>query len=305
MLIITTVIPSLIFERKHYTLLYKHPYREITREVSEPGRNPGMREAQVLLETHPEIDSFYFARDRVFPNHPEYAGNELKKGQLVSFLNSLKTDDLAFGSLPSGAWENYAIIQSCFPNLMVHKTYAGGDFYLFSKKSSEKQVSEYYLDMVNDFEKPYDHWVNYKKEMRTDSLPIAGRFSYKADTSSEYSPTFEMGLREMFRNSNDVIDITAEVRLPAVFPGAWLVATVTSHDKSVYWTSAAVNDFLRPGETGKVFLSLRLSDIELRHRGLKLTVYLWNPMKLPFLLDNFRIRVRSGNPFLYGLIRPF
>jgi hypothetical protein len=140
--------------------------------------------------------------------------------------------------------------------------------------------------------------------MLTDSLPIEGHFSYNADTSSEYSPTFESGLREMFRNSNDVIDITAEVRLPAVFPGAWLVATVTSRDKNVYRASTSVNDFVQPGETGTVFLSLRLSDIELRHRGLKLTVYLWNPMKLPYLLDNFRIRVRSGNPVLYGLIRP-
>lgn len=304
-LILITVIPSLVFEREHYTLFYHHPYREITQELRKLNTNQEMSETQILLETHPKIDSFYFERYGLSTNHLKYAGNEHKKGQLVSYLNSLKADQLVFGSLPSGAWENYSIIQSYFPYLVVHKTYAGGDFLIFSKKKPENLVSEYYLDLVNDFEKTYDHWVNFKKEMITDSLSIAGHFSYKADTSSEFSPTFEMGLREMFRNSNDVIDITADVRLPAVFPGAWLVASVTSHDKNVYWTSTAVNDFVQPGETGKVFLSLRLSDIELRHRGLKLTVYLWNPMKLPYLTDNFRIRVRSGNPCLYGLIRPF
>lgn len=304
-LILITVIPSLIFEREHYNLFYHHPYREITQEIRNLNQHPELSGTPVLSETHPQIDSFYFNRDQFSPSHTKYIENKTNKGQLATYLNTLKTEYLAFGSLPSGAWENYSIIESYFPHLVVHKTYAGGDFFIFSKKNKENQLSEYYLDVVNDFEKPYNQWVNFKKEMLTDSLPVAGHFSYKADTSTEFSPTFEMGLREMFRNSNDVIDITAEVRLPAVFPGAWLVAAVTSRDQNVYWASTAVNDFVQPGETGKVFLSLRLSDIELRHRGLKLTVYLWNPMKLPYMIDNFRIRVRSGNPFLYGLIRPF
>ena len=82
-----------------------------------------------------------------------------------------------------------------------------------------------------------------------------------------------------------------------------LVLEITSNGKSIYWNSTPVNDFVTPGQKGRVFLSLRLSDIELRHRGLMFSAFVWNPVKSRYIMDNFSVRVRSGNPVIYGFYR--
>jgi hypothetical protein len=78
---------------------------------------------------------------------------------------------------------------------------------------------------------------------------------------------------------------------------------ITANGKEIKWDSAPVNEFVNPGHLGRVFYSIRLSDVELRHHGLVIKAFIWNPLKKPYIMDNFRVRVRSGNPFIYGLYR--
>jgi hypothetical protein len=107
----------------------------------------------------------------------------------------------------------------------------------------------------------------------------------------------------MIHSENDVIDVSVDVQVPLVFPGAWLVVSVTTDGKDIKWSSAAISDYVKPGNQGRVFESLRISDIELRHHRLMFHAFVWNPMKSPYILDNFTIRVRRGNPVIYGLYR--
>jgi hypothetical protein len=102
---------------------------------------------------------------------------------------------------------------------------------------------------------------------------------------------------------NDVIDVSVDIRTPSVFPGAWLVVSITSDREDVRWCSTAINDYVKPGYQGRVFQSVRLSDIELRHHHLMLNAYIWNPKKLHYIMDNFTVKVRQGNPVIYGLYR--
>ena len=51
--------------------------------------------------------------------------------------------------------------------------------------------------------------------------------------------------------------------------------------------------------------SIKLSDIYLDHTNLELKIYIWNKNKRDFFIDNFKIVLRDGNPFIYGLIHNF
>lgn len=297
------VIPSLIVERQHYKLFYKSAYSEIVSESKQIVDSLGAKNCTVILDTKKEINPYYLKKLNC-PSLPFSYFEDLKgKGTLLTFLDSCKADFLAFGCLSSTNWENYALMAQKFPYLIRHKSYCGGDFYLFSKIKPAKEFSEYFYFLTNTFEPSLPEWGYVNEKQCLDSLPIDGKKSFANYLGSEFSPTYSVSLRDLIHSENDVIDVSVDVRTPLVFPGAWLVVSVTSGKKDIKWSSTAVNDYVKPGHQGRVFQSLRLSDIELRHHSLMFNAFIWNPMKSPYSMDNFTIRVRSGNPVIYGLYR--
>jgi hypothetical protein len=312
------VIPSLIVERKHYQLFYKSPYREIVAESKHAVDSLGVAQCAVILDTKMEINPYYLdklnCRDLPFKYLESVGG----RGLLLNYLDSCKANYLAFGCISSTQWENYSLMLERFPWLLMHKTYCGGDFYLFSRTEptrvnvnssrlsatgSEPVRSEYFYEVVNNFEPSLPEWGWIDEKRCIDSLTIEGRKSFASPAGPEFSPTYSMPLRDLMHTENDVIDVSVDIHTPVVFPGAWLVVSVTANGKDIKWSSAAVNEYVKPGRQGRVFQSIRLSDIDLRHHGLIFNAFIWNPLKLPYIIDHFRVRVRSGNPLIYGLYR--
>ena len=84
-----------------------------------------------------------------------------------------------------------------------------------------------------------------------------------------------------------------------------LVAQIESGSKNVFWGGANFNEFIPPDinstEWYKIHNSIKLSDLNLLDDDLILKVFVWNKNKADFLIDNFRISLRSGNPIIYGL----
>lgn len=301
--LMTALIPSLIQEREHYALFYKNPYREMIDE-SVSTRKKSSDSALILLDTKKEIHELILHKIDARPFRGYLLENIGTRGKLVDFLNESGGKTIGFGSLSSTAWENYAVIRSVYPYLKEHLYYAGGDYYIFSRADSSGNIDEYFLRLRNTFEPSLQEWINYNPTQLSDSMAIDGKYSYRCDTGSAFSPTFQKGLRELIRSDNDVIDISVDLRLPAVFPGAWIIATLTSGEKTIHWGSMPVADFIKPGTSGRAFLSLRMSDMDLRHYNIVLTSYIWTPGKIRYTLDNYTVAVRKGNPVIYGLIRP-
>ncbi|MDD4604183.1 MAG: glycosyltransferase family 39 protein [Bacteroidales bacterium] len=301
-LIALVTIPSLILERKHYQLFYKAPYQEIVSESKRAIDSLGSSQCRIILGTKPEINPYYLKKLKCQNLPFIYEDSIGRHGRFLQFLTEEKSDYLAYGCISSSPWENYQLILQQFPYLIKHKTYCGGDFYLFSRIKPLKPELEYFSTLVNGFEPSPEEWGFVNKEKCKDSLPIDGTRSFYADTC-EFSPTYSRPLRDLIHQPTDIIDVSAEIRLPLVFPAAWMVLSVTSNDKMIWWNAVPVNDYVKPGQTGKVYTSLRISDLELRHHHLIFKAYIWNPKKLPYVLDNFTIEVRKGNPVIYGLYR--
>jgi hypothetical protein len=302
-LIAAVIIPSLIFERKHYELFYHNPYREFVLVPNEADGHPDAQKCPVIVSTPAKINNYYLAKFS-FPGSRYLYEDSLKiKGRLQLFLDSTRGQYLGYGSTPSSPWENYALIRDKFPYLIKHLYYSGGDFYLFSRIKPPLYVTEYFYESMQDFETTHPGWFNQLQPLCKDSLPLAGRRSYWSNDTLEFSPTFIFPLRDLVRTRNDIIDISVRVRIPMVFPGAWLVTTVSSGGSTIFWRSVPINGSVKPGNIGNCHITLRVSDLDIRHHQLLFSTYIWNPKKVPFEMDDFTIRVRPGNPFLYGLFR--
>ena len=302
-LIALVVIPSLVAERQHYALFYRSPYQEIITESKHAADSLGPYNCTVILDTKKEINDWYLKkldyRNLQFTDFKTIRGRR----EFMALLDHAKSNYLAFGCIAASGPINYPLILSTYPYLAQHKTYAGGDFYLFTKIKPVKARDEYFYSAVNTFEQNFTEWGYVNNRQCTDSLALDGEKSYDARAGQEFSPTYFVPLRPLLRDENDVVDVSVDMRLPMVFPAAWLVVSVTSKEKIIYWDSTPVNDFISPGQTGRVFHSLRLSDIDLRHHGLTLRAFIWNPAKLPYIMDNFTLKVRRGNKVVYGLYR--
>lgn len=273
------VLPSLIFERQHYKLFYRGAYGEIVAASKQAADSLGTGRCKVILDTKKEINAYYLEKLNCTGMPFSYLEDLGGKRSLPAFLDSCRSDFLAFGCLASTDWENYALMLEKFPFLLQHKTYAGGDFYLFSRIRPAKPATEYYFSA---------------------GIPLEpGLQEYNA----EFSPAFSTSLRGLMHAENDVIDVSADVSTPPGFRGAWLVVSVTSDGRDIRWSSVALDDYVKPGSRARVFQSLRLSDIEFRHHRLMFNAYIWNPLKSTYRMDDFRVSARSGNPFIYGLYR--
>jgi hypothetical protein len=297
------LISSLIFERRHYQLFYRDAYREIVVESLASSEAQGKGKVLVLFDSRKDISRYYLK----LLNHQDfnilYLEDFKKRSDLMTLLDTTRADRLALGSVNNGHNELYPMVLKAFPTLLRHTCYSGGEFLLFSRTNPDQSLHEYVSERINTFEPSSPDWGWVNKEQLTDSLPIAGPISFDNSRGQEYSPTFVKSIRDLMSSPDDVIDISADLRLPAVFPAAWLVITVTSGDKFLKWQAMPVNDFVRPGTCGTVYQSLRLSDIDFRHHGMQFSAFIWDPGKSPYMLDNFSIRVRKGNPMIYRLYR--
>jgi hypothetical protein len=297
------VIPSLVLERQHYRLFYRDAYPQMVAESKRMVDSLGPGRCLVILDTKKEINR-YFLQKFNCPDLPFTPLQDFKtKKSLLAKLDASRADFLAFGSLSSTSSDIYRLALVKFPFLVRHESYAGGDFYLFSKLRPSKEVSEYFYQAVNTFDTVNTGWLGVNEKQCTDSLPIEGKRSFNNSTGTEFGPVYSKSLRDLVHSENDVIDVTVDVRTPLVFPGAWLVLNITSDGKVIKWNSAPVNEFVEPGHQGRVFQSLLLSDVDFRHHRMMFSAYLWNPTKSTYMMDNFTVQVRSGNPFLYGLYR--
>jgi hypothetical protein len=88
---------------------------------------------------------------------------------------------------------------------------------------------------------------------------------------------------------------------------ALLVTSIQKGEKTIFWEGL---EFVQSIENKgshknwfKVHQSIKLSDINLKSSHLKLKVYIWNINRENFYIDNFKLSIRDGNPFLYGLVK--
>lgn len=298
--IITVNILSMIYERQHYTLFYNSPYRELIRDSQKSTLAfPG---CEILLNTHENITNFYIGKNKIQLVYHKI--NEFKgKPEMMNFLSTDKASHIAYGSLSSGPVENYQLIREYFPQLIVHNCYFNADFYVFSKdnKATVHELNEYLFKSVNGYDSLTKSWSQGSPSNYCDTFGLRGKTSYVFKEKDEFGTSFTHPLKSMIGSKNDFIDISVNVFSEDTFCNAILVATLEESDgETIYWSGGQINDFHVKGKWFKAFHTVKLSDITLRYNEIILKIYLWNN-KSSFFADDFTVKVRKGNPILYGM----
>jgi hypothetical protein len=197
------------------------------------------------------------------------------------------------------------LIREYYPRIEWRRDYLGATSYLFSQMQEREQHIIGKLDFESN--KP-EQWNSLDPDKYTDSLSFSGNRSYHIDSGTEYGLTFSEELDEIDHGENDFIEISVKIQSP-LKGDQFLVASLDSNGESVYWGGTAFNKFAPCNDSLDQWITvhhvLKFSDIYLKYPKLQFKAYIWNRGGTSFLVDDLQIKLRTGNPVIYGLNENF
>lgn len=292
---------TLILERQHYKLFYQSPYMGILQDFQDV--NSANSSFVAIIDSHPEIMKFFQTRQGLDGNY--FRADTCSVKSFISFLSGIseETEKLYFGALSGSNPVFVPLIMEYFPDIIWQKNYSGGTSYLFGRK---RPVLENFIEEY-DFETFKPPFIDSTKYLNTGG--IKNNNSYLLDSLSEYSPVITKKLSSIVNHENNFIDISVKVFRPNRNTLAVLVASLHEGEKQVHWDGRGFDVFIQGDRYEKgwvtVHHSIKLSDIKYNKRKSELRVYIWNHGNENLILDNQTIRLRDGNPYIYGLFEKF
>ena len=301
MLILSVNIYTLVFNRRHYDLFYHSIYKEILLDYNEVKKNSV--NTLFIIDSHKKITNYYSEKLKIDIDFISYDSFS-NEADLITFLeqNSNYTK-LYFGCLSSINPLSIPIIQDYYPTIEWQRNYVGGTTFLFSKNSpSNNDTPIEYLGFETGTS---NFWSSIDLSKITDSLSFSGEKSYIINNETEWGPTFSEDLNDIMLNENNFIDISLKARAIDNMDDVILVATLDADNGTIYWGGTNFNKFILPNQSNNKWItihhSIKLSDVYLNYGNIRMKVYVWNKGKRNLFIDEFKIKLRTGNPVIYGL----
>ena len=303
-LILTVNISTLVFERHHFELVTASPYEQILIGHQQVKNQYGERVVS-LIDSHQDISEYYLKRDKLSTNFSrlDTIGDI---GGMCHFLQAAQEqyDYIYFGALAESNPVWIAIIRDYFPVVSWQKNFCGGSAWLFARSGADQDTPVFHSR--HDFEAVHPCWNPPESEYITDTVSCSPHHAWSITVLQKYGPEFLAFLKDIIRNENNVIDLALNFKPYGDIGDAQLVAHLEGDGFEIGWSSSRLADYLSnpvPGRPGwfRVHRSVKLSDIHLGRKLVRFHVYVWNEQRKSFAVDDPEVRVREGNPYIYGL----
>ena len=143
---------------------------------------------------------------------------------------------------------------------------------------------------LNTFENPVDAW---DPTFISPDTVHRGKMAFRMDGRSEFSPGFtQPGTSLQLKGDSAELKVSVYVNLPQILPkiNTLLVISFEHENKPYSYTSTNLDDMkLRPGKWNRVTLSTPVPKSISPQDIVK--VYIWNPGKQVFYLDDFKVEM--------------
>ncbi|MBI2280902.1 MAG: hypothetical protein HYU68_09470 [Bacteroidetes bacterium] len=312
LLVLGVTIYSLVFERKHYQIFYNSPYEKIIEDAVINYKNYDKNDCLILFNYNAEdttttpygIFQYYLKQKKMNGVLPFVSVDALTLNNYIDFQEQLyrfKGNYVFYGYLASSPPEIYAIIKNYFPYIKHVENYYGGNTVLFSKTPQEDTIVNSFISL-NTFEKGFLNWENPSNDRLLIDSTENGNHSYQFNSKTEWGISFQDTLYKI-TNTNNFIDISLDVKPIKNLRNALLVSVIEANGETIDWRATSFNAFrLNSDVWNPIIHSIKLQDMNLNKKNAVLKVFIWNKENQEFLIDNFKISERKGNPFLYWII---
>ena len=286
---------TLVYGRKHYELFYNQGIHKIISEIDNARQQFGTDSVESAIEIEDYFIDFY---NKNFPAGKNAAYIALSgPGNLPGFIRTVslsKKNYFVFGTVRVYPVECRQILKEYFP--YVVREYKGHltEVIVCSKTPVKSQIDETIFSAENKL---------FSEPVSPDS---AGAMPVKS-LSDEFVGELKTPLNKLVHDRNDFIHtcIAGASCTQDSATSPMLVMSMESGDKTVDWRAVKFSDYFIPDISCNVYLSLRLSDININPANTVLKTYIWNKDKQLFTALSLKVRSEKGNPYFYGLFEEF
>ena len=303
--ILTANTTSLVFGRKHYDIFYNSIYKRVLTDYDEI--KPEKRNTTLfMIDSDREITDYYLNTLDIDTNISLFNERFETITDLKIYLekNHRDYDQLYFGCLSSLRANIIPLIQDYYPCKTIQNNYFKGQTYLFTKACNRADTV---IASLN-FSSPLPAgWQSIDKSLIIPAKENPDEFVYSLPAKKAWGPSFSVPVEQVVKNSNNFLDVSVDARSMEKMTGIKLVAELKAEgsEKALYWGATDFSDFDIPCDScnswQRIHHSVKLSDARLDDDSIRLKVYVWNKSRKPFEMDDFTIRLREGNPRVYGL----
>lgn len=278
-------IYSLVYSRKHYEIFYKQPFNMFSELTHEFLIKHKSEDVTILLSENPIYLNHYFEKENTSVNYTSTP--DLSLDSLRNIASKANTNYLICGNLPA---EYVLALQEYYPYLVFKDYGFTYEYYIFSKDSSN-HISD---DL-------FSHNQTFENEVNK---------VYKMDSTMEWGPSYEIGLKDISQSRHNFIDISIDYLGNEIEQGQ-IAFELRNKDSLVLWRGIPVHNYytkLKEGKWQTAYFSLRLTAY-FKHKEemdeCTLKLFYWNINKKNVVIDNFDLKVRKGNEKIYALVEDF
>lgn len=283
----------LIFQRQHYTVFYKTPFKQLVEDVRYIDKE---RTYAIIFSDEPKTRFYVDRGDLHIPSNvkfitvPEFTEKDLEALLDKSYQNCDYIYLCATSTLPA---EYRAIILQKYPHIVWQRNYFSASTLLVNKlTATEKPIAD--IEKTKHLFNGYNpgKWV---------------KGGYRFEKDEEWGPGYSKLLSELVKRPSDLVDVAVKLKLSDLKQDPLLVLTIQSGDSTVRFSASSVSQHLINPKDSTVTLVQSIKFIDLKYKHLEsptLNTYLWNRDKKPVTILSFKVIYRKDNPLTYGLYEP-
>lgn len=298
-LIVAAATITLVQDRLHYETFYRSRYEAITKGIVDAAAVPGRL---ALVDTPDEVVQFYFRHWNVDSASMPYVNlRNMSAAQLDSLLASTKASSVFLGITPGTVPERAAEVQAAFPFMAERHDMVEGQTFVFSANPGDRMLEDSkWASLVTPQAVKGDGWtVDEEIRIWRDTSTAYSTPAWEL-TGREYGILLDMPVYQITQEDNAMIEARMDV-LQAEGEGLNLVTELKAGDESTFYRSQS----FYPGKgSGSIVSAIPLSDLPGHAQGQRLRVYIWNNGSGLARISSLEVKVRAGNPWLYGFVEP-
>lgn len=306
---IAASVYSLVYERKHYQIQYQSAFKEILSETDSIRKQNKNKKITTVLHMSHKIREFY---DRRLGFDSTGIFNLDSIGDFIQFREFVykQTSDLfilGWSYIPNIEYK--LMVEERYPYLLEKKGWFTGELYVYSRTKPDDPGYVFpdtiLYSALNTFDTLTAGWEDVVLPYQ-----LTPGINYKEDKILRFnrdfgfSPKFKADLKDISRSETNEIIISVDTYIPNKMANPTVICEIMEGDKVLEWRSCDIPDFVdAPLKRLKVYLAIRLADLNIGNKDTEIWVYFWNKNLEEIYIDDFKVQVREGNPVFYGLYR--
>ncbi|HMN04182.1 MAG TPA: glycosyltransferase family 39 protein [Flavobacteriales bacterium] len=298
-LIVLVSTATLIEVRKHYEIFYRSRYEAITKGILEAASTPGRA---ALVDTPDEVVRFYLQHWHADAGATPYTNlRDMPADRVDSVLRATDASSVFLGFTPGSEPERAAQVQAAFPFLLERHDLEEGQTFLFGASPAAARRDDHTWSSMATPEAIQGNGWNLDPDLPLHADTATRGALRRWDlTGREFGIALEIPVYQISSHDNDVIEASMDVA-EAHGGSLRLVAELKVGKESRFYRSTGLP---ATRTAGTLVCAIPLADLPGHGHGQQLLVYAWNEGGGVARISSVEVKVRSGNPWLYGFFQP-